>query len=67
LRRFTLREVSADAVRRPWSGVPTGTKLSFLQRNDEGEHGELWYVDAATGEKKVLVSATKLGLAGARL
>jgi len=37
-----------------------GTKLSFLQRNDEGEHGELWYVDAATGEKKVLVSATKL-------
>jgi len=39
---------------------PDGTKLSFLQRNDEGEHGELWYVDAATGEKKVLVSATKL-------
>jgi dipeptidyl-peptidase-4 len=41
-----------------WS--PDGTKLSFLQRNDEGEHGELWYVDAATGEKKVLVSASKL-------
>ena len=41
-----------------WS--PDGTKLSFLQRDDAGEHGELWYVDAATGEKKVLVSAAKL-------
>ena len=41
-----------------WS--PDGAKLSFLQRDDAGEHGELWYVDAATGEKKVLVSATKL-------
>ncbi|MGA2646289.1 MAG: alpha/beta fold hydrolase [Candidatus Sulfotelmatobacter sp.] len=41
-----------------WS--PDGTKLSFLQRDDEGEHGELWCVDAATGEKKILVSAAKL-------
>jgi len=41
-----------------WS--PDGTKLSYLQRDDEGEHGELWYVDVATGEKKVLVSAAKL-------
>jgi dipeptidyl-peptidase-4 len=41
-----------------WS--PDGTKLSFVQRDDEGEHGELWYMDAATGEKKVLVSAAKL-------
>jgi dipeptidyl-peptidase 4 len=41
-----------------WS--PDGTKLSFVQRDDEGEHGELWYVDAASGEKKVLVSAAKL-------
>src|SRR6202158_4541210 len=41
-----------------WS--PDGTKLTFVQRNDAGEQGELWYVDAATGEKKVLVSATKL-------
>jgi dipeptidyl-peptidase 4 len=43
-----------------WS--PDGTKLSYVQRDDEGEHGELWYVDAATGEKKVLVSAAKLAL-----
>jgi dipeptidyl-peptidase 4 len=41
-----------------WS--PDGTKFSFVQRDDEGDHGELWYVDAATGEKKVLVSAAKL-------
>jgi len=41
-----------------WS--PDGTKLSFVQRDDEGEHGELWYVDAATGERKVLLSAAKL-------
>jgi dipeptidyl-peptidase-4 len=41
-----------------WS--PDGTKLSFVQRDEKGEKGELWYVDAVTGEKKVLVSAEKL-------
>jgi len=41
-----------------WS--PDGTKVSFVLRDDSGEHGELWYVDAATGEKKVLVSEVKL-------
>jgi dipeptidyl-peptidase-4 len=41
-----------------WS--PDGTRLSFVQRDENGEKGELWYVDAATGEKKVLVSAAKL-------
>jgi len=41
-----------------WS--PDGTKLSFVQRDPKGEKGELWYVDVATGEKKVLVSAGKL-------
>ncbi len=41
-----------------WS--PDGTKVSFVQRDDTGEHGELWYVDALTGEKKVLVSEIKL-------
>jgi dipeptidyl-peptidase 4 len=41
-----------------WS--PDGAKLSFVQRDGEGEHGELWYVDAATGEKKILVSAANL-------
>jgi dipeptidyl-peptidase 4 len=41
-----------------WS--PDGTKVSFVQRDDTGEHGELWYVDAATGEKKILASEVKL-------
>jgi dipeptidyl-peptidase 4 len=41
-----------------WS--PDGTKLSFVQRDEKSENGELWYVDSATGEKKVLVSAEKL-------
>jgi dipeptidyl-peptidase-4 len=41
-----------------WS--PDGTKVSFVQRDDAGEHGELWYVDAVTGEKKILASETKL-------
>ncbi len=41
-----------------WS--PDGTKLSFVQRDEKGEKGELWYVDTATGEKRVLVSAESL-------
>ena len=41
-----------------WS--PDGSRLSYVQRDDKGEEGELWYVDAATGEKKVLVTAAKL-------
>ena len=41
-----------------WS--PDGEKLSYVQRDNEGSHGELWYMDAATGEKKVLVNAAKL-------
>ena len=41
-----------------WS--PDGTKVSFVQRDDSGEHGELWYVDTTTGEKKILVSESKL-------
>jgi len=41
-----------------WS--PDGTKVSFVQRDDAGEHGELWYADAVTGEKKILVSEAKL-------
>jgi dipeptidyl-peptidase 4 len=41
-----------------WS--PDGTRLSYVQRDDTGDHGELWYVDTTTGEKKVLVSEAKL-------
>jgi dipeptidyl-peptidase-4 len=31
-----------------------------VQRDEKGENGELWYADASTGEKKMLVSAAKL-------
>jgi dipeptidyl-peptidase 4 len=41
-----------------WS--PDGKKLTFVQRDEQGEKGELWFADTATGEKKVLVSAAKL-------
>ena len=41
-----------------WS--PDSTKLSFIQRDDSGENGALWSVDAASGEKKLLVSEGKL-------
>ncbi len=41
-----------------WS--PDSSRVSYVQRDDAGDHGELWYVDAATGEKKLLVSEAKL-------
>ncbi len=41
-----------------WS--PDGKKFSFVLRDDAGDHGELWYVDATTGEKKILVSEKNL-------
>jgi dipeptidyl-peptidase 4 len=64
-KRLTIEQIFAEGGitgRAPetikWS--PDGTKVSFVQRDDAGEHGELWYVDAATGEKKILASETKL-------
>jgi dipeptidyl-peptidase-4 len=41
-----------------WS--PDGGKVSFVRRDDDGGHGQLWYMDAATGEIKVLVSEARL-------
>ena len=41
-----------------WS--PDGTRLSFVQRDDSGEHGELWTIDAGTGQKTVLVTEATL-------
>src|SRR5271166_6280995 len=64
-KRLTIEQIFAEGGvtgRAPetikWS--PDGTKVSFVQRDDAGEHGELWYVDAVTGEKKILVSEAKL-------
>jgi dipeptidyl-peptidase 4 len=41
-----------------WS--PDGKRVSFVQRDASGEHGALWYVDAATGKKTILVAEDKL-------
>ena len=41
-----------------WS--PDGSRLSFVQRDDAGQRGELMYLDAATGKAAVLVSREKL-------
>jgi len=41
-----------------WS--PDNTRFSFIQRDDSGEHGQLWAADATTGKKTVLVNETKL-------
>ena len=64
-KRLTIEQIFAEGGitgRAPetiqWS--PDGTKVSFVQRDDAGEHGELWYVDAVTGEKQILASETKL-------
>jgi dipeptidyl-peptidase-4 len=64
-KQLTIEQIFADGGvpgRGPetikWS--PDGTKVSFVQRDDAAEHGELWFVDVTTGEKKVLVSEAKL-------
>jgi dipeptidyl-peptidase-4 len=41
-----------------WS--PDGSKVSYVQRDDSGEHGTLYYLDLATGKPAVLVSSEKL-------
>jgi dipeptidyl-peptidase 4 len=41
-----------------WS--PDGSKVSYVQRDDSGEHGALYYVDVATGKPAVLVASEKL-------
>jgi dipeptidyl-peptidase-4 len=41
-----------------WS--PDGSKVSFVQRDDSGDHGALYYIDLATGKSAVLVSSEKL-------
>ncbi len=63
--QLTIEQIFAEggvAGRPPetiqWS--PDGTKVSFVQRDNTGDYGELWYVDAATGEKQMLASDTKL-------
>ncbi|HEX6466756.1 MAG TPA: DPP IV N-terminal domain-containing protein, partial [Terriglobales bacterium] len=41
-----------------WS--PDGSRVSYVLRDDSGEHGQLWYVDLQTGTPAVLVASEKL-------
>jgi len=41
-----------------WS--PDGSKVSFVQRDDGGDHGALRFVDVTTGKGAVLVTSEKL-------
>jgi len=40
--------------------TPDGATLSFIQRDDSGEHGELWMQNVATDQKNLLVGEVKL-------
>ena len=42
------------------AGRPDGLEVSYVQRDDSGEHGTLYYIDLATGKPAVLVSSEKL-------
>ena len=41
-----------------WS--PDGMKVSFVQRDDSGERGALYFVDVTSGKRAVLVASEKL-------
>ena len=41
-----------------WS--PDGSKVSYVQRDDSGEHGTLYSIDLAAGKPAVMVSSEKL-------
>ena len=40
--------------------MPDNTNFTFIQRDDSGEHGELWSVDVNSAAKTLLVSQSKL-------
>src|SRR5215469_3158911 len=64
------KQLSLEAIFRPGSltgtppeglhWAPDQKSFSYIERDEAGEHGQLWLVNAATGEKKVLVSEDKL-------
>ena len=63
--KLTIEAIFDDGgvTGRPPEGVkwsPDGTKLTYVQRDDSGEHGALYYIDLATGKSAVLVSSEKL-------
>jgi dipeptidyl-peptidase 4 len=66
-KELTIESIFKDAGilgRQPewfdWS--PDGMKVSFIQRDDRGDRGELYFVDVTTGRRAVLVSSEKLAL-----
>ena len=63
--QLTIEAIYADGgiLGRAPEGVkwsPDGTKVSYVLRDDSGEHGALYYIDLATGKPAVLVSSEKL-------
>ena len=64
-RPLTIEAISAGGgiTGRPPETIewtPDYSKFTFIQRDDSGEHGELWAVDATTGQKTLLINETKL-------
>ena len=64
-KKLTIESIFADGGltgRGPeniqWS--PDHSRLSYVQRDDSGDHGELLFFNALTGEKGILVSEQKL-------
>ncbi len=64
-KQLTIESIFADGGltgRAPetvrWS--PDGKRISFVQRDDPGEHGALYFVEAGGGKPAVLVSEEKL-------
>lgn len=40
--------------------TPDQKSITYIQRDDSGEHAQLWSVDPATGSKKILIDEEKL-------
>jgi dipeptidyl-peptidase-4 len=62
--QLTIGNIASGALLSPapesvkWS--PDGSKITFIQRDKNGERGELISMDVATHQKGVLISETKL-------
>ena len=51
--------------RRSIKWAPDGSRVAFVQRDDSGEKGALYYVDANNPKPAVLVAQREAGLTGA--
>ena len=66
-RQLTIADIFAEGGltgRAPetvkWS--PDGKRVSYVLRDDSGEHGQLWYIDLEATRPAVLVTSEKLCL-----